>query len=62
MTALFILFADKLFRRNLSFRIRDAEHAEPSDFEIASRYIAWTALPIMALFLFVLGLVEIVHT
>lgn len=62
MTALFILFADKLFRRNLSFRIRDAESAEPSDFEIASRYIAWTALPIMALFLFVLGLVEIVHT
>lgn len=62
MTALFILFADKLFRRTLSFRIRDAERAEPSDLEIASRYIAWTALPIMALFLFVLGLVEIVHT
>lgn len=61
MSVLFILFADTLFRRNLSFRIRDAERAEPSDFEIASRYITWTALPIMALLLFVLGLVEIVH-
>lgn len=54
--ALLILFADKLFRWNLRFQIRDADNAEPSDWEMASRYIGWTALTILALVLFLLGL------
>ena len=54
--ALFILFADELFRWNLAFRIRNADHAEPSDWEIAERYIVWTALTIMALAFFIIGL------
>ncbi len=56
ITALTMLFADELFRWNASFLVRNAEEAEPSDWEIAGRYIAWTVLPISALVLFILGL------
>lgn len=56
VNALSILFADELFRWNLSFQIRNAERAEPSDWEIAGRYIGWTAMTIMALVLFFVGL------
>ena len=51
-----ILFADELFRWNASFLVRNADEAEPSDWEITSRYITWTALPVMALVVFILGL------
>ena len=51
-----ILFADELFRWNASFLVRNADKAEPSDWEITSRYITWTALPVMALVVFILGL------
>lgn len=54
--AVSILFTDELFRWNLSFQIRDADRAEPSDWEIASRYIAWTVLPLTALVVFIVGL------
>lgn len=54
--AVLILFADELFRWNLSFLVRNAEGAEPSDWEIASRYIGWTVLPLLALAIFVTGL------
>lgn len=56
MTAVSILYADELFRWSMSFRIRDADRAEPSDWELASRYIAWVLIPIMALVVFYLGL------
>lgn len=56
VTAISILFADELFRLRLSFRIQNAGDATPSDWEMAGRYIAWTVLPVMALFLFVSGL------
>ena len=56
MTAVSILYADELFRWNLSFRIRNAESAEPSFGEISGRYIAWTSLTIMALVLYIIGL------
>jgi len=56
LNALFILFADELFRWNLAFQIRNPEKAEPSDWEIAGRYIAWTVLPIISLALFIIGL------
>ncbi len=56
LNALSILFADELFRWNLAFQIRNADHAEPSDWEIAGRYIGWTVLTIMALVLFIVGL------
>ena len=56
VTAISILFADELFRWNLSFQIRDADRAEPSDWEIATRYIAWTVMPVMAMVIFIAGL------
>lgn len=56
LNSLSILFVDELFRWNLVFQIRNVEHAEPSDWEIARRYIGWTAVAIMALALFIIGL------
>ena len=56
LNALSILFADELFRWNLAFKIRNVDHAEPSDLEIAGRYMGWTVLTIMALVLFITGL------
>lgn len=56
VTTIMILFADELFRLGLAFRIRNAEYAQPSDWEITSRYIAWTLCPICALVLFIMGL------
>jgi len=54
--ALSILFADELFRWHLAFLIRDVDRAEPSDWELAGRYISWAMLTIMALVLFIMGL------
>lgn len=56
LNAILILFADELFRWNLSFQIRDADYAEPSDWEIAGRYIGWTGLTVAALVIFITGL------
>jgi len=56
LNVLTILFADELFRWDLHFRIRNADRAEPSDLEIAGRYIGWTTLTIVALVVFILGL------
>ena len=56
LTAASILFADEWFRLGLAFRIRGADRAEPSDWEIAGRYLSWTALPVLALALFIGGL------
>lgn len=51
-----VLFADELFRWNLAFQIRNADHAEPSDWEIAGRYVGWTVITIAALIIFLTGL------
>ena len=56
LNVLTILFADELFRWNLAFQIRNVENAEPSDWEIAGRYIGWTGMVIMALVIFIMGL------
>ena len=56
LNAISILFADELFRWNLSFQIHNADNAEPSDWEIVGRYIGWTVLPMIALMLFITGL------
>ena len=56
LNAVSILFADELFRLNLTLRIRDAQSAQPSDWEIAGRYTGWTVMAIMALVLFIAGL------
>lgn len=56
INALSILFVDELFRWNLSFRIRNTENAEPSEWEIAGRYFGWTAFTIMSLVFYIIGL------
>lgn len=56
LIAISILFADELFRWNLAFQIRNVDRAEPSDWEIAGRYITWTVAPFMAMMLFIMGL------
>ena len=56
VTAVSVLFADDLFRHRLRYRIRDAELAEPSDWEIASRYISWTLMVIILLVVYIKGL------
>ncbi len=50
-----ILFADKIFRFALSFRIRHTEDIRPSDWEIASRYVSWTVLVAVELYVFTIG-------
>ena len=55
VTALSILFADELFRWQLMFQIRNPSEAEPSEWEISSRYISWTILPVLALGHFISG-------
>lgn len=56
LNALSILFADELFRFQLSFQIRDAEHAQPSDWEMGCRYVGWAVIAIMAFAIFIMGL------
>lgn len=56
ITALSILYADELFRWDLSFKIRNVEQAEPSEWEMTSRYIGWALLSVLAVILFVIGL------
>ena len=56
LNTLTILFADELFRWNLAFQIRNAEDAEPTDLEIAGRYLSWMVLAVAALVIFIIGL------
>lgn len=56
LNALNILFADELFRFSLAFLIRNADDAEPSDWEMTGRYIGWTVMLAMAFAVFLMGL------
>ena len=51
-----ILYADELFHWDLSFQIRNAETAEPSDWELMKRYLGWTVFTIMVLVIYIVGL------
>lgn len=57
LNAAFILFADALFRFHLQFRVKYPEDAEPSDWELFSRWVGWIVLTITALVLFIIGLI-----
>jgi hypothetical protein len=54
--ALSMIFAEELFRWNLVFRVRDVDLVEPSDWEIACRYIGWTLMALMAFGVYMKGL------
>ena len=51
-----ILYADELFRWNLSFQIRNAETAVASDWELMERYLSWTVITIGVLVIYIVGL------
>ena len=56
VNVVYMLFAEDLFRFGLSFRVRYPDDAEPSDWQITQWHIGWTAIAVMAMVLFVLGL------
>lgn len=56
VNAVMILFAYELFRFQMSFRIRNAQKAEPSDFEVDCWYISWTVMAVVAFACFIMGL------
>lgn len=56
MTAVSILFIDELFRLRLFFQIQNPEGARPSDFHMAVRYIGWSVLPPLSLWIYCIGL------
>ena len=51
-----ILYADELFRWDLSCQIQNAETAVPSEWEMMKRYLGWTALTIAVLVIYIVGL------
>lgn len=55
-TVVSILFADQLFRWQLRYQIRNADLAEPSEWEIASRYIGWTIMVAAVFVCYMMGL------
>lgn len=56
VTAISILFADELFRAQVSLQIRNVENIQPSDWEIFGRYATWIIFFFMALLAFFMGL------
>lgn len=52
-----ILFEDELFRYSLRFQIRNAETAEPSEWEMYSRWLSWIMFTGLAVFADVLSMV-----
>lgn len=55
-TIVSILFADALFRMGLSFRVKNPDMAEPTDWEVATRYIGWTLGAIVVLVIYIKAL------
>lgn len=51
-----ILFADELFRWNLSFQVRNVSDAEPAEPELMARYIRWIVLCVVAVVFLICGL------
>lgn len=52
----YILFADEWFRHRMSFQIANVQDIEPSEFEIAGRYIGWTIFTALAFVCYLVGL------
>lgn len=55
INASWIIYADDLFKWRLRFVIRNVDKAEPSNWYIVSRYIAWTVMFIWAVMIFYIG-------
>lgn len=48
-------FEDHLFRWDLAFRVRNPQDAEPSEWELFSRWLSWILLTGLALFIYAMG-------
>ena len=59
LAAVSIRFDDQLFRFGLSLRMRNAEAAEPSEWEIFSRYLSWMVLTAFSFGIYIYGLTTI---
>lgn len=55
LNAVTVIWEDKLFRFHMSFRVRDVERVEPSDWELTSRWLSWVSMTLIALFVFCMG-------
>lgn len=55
-TVFSVFYADALFRLRLSYRVRDVEMLEPSDWEIDSRMIGWGLSLFLVMFIYIMGL------
>lgn len=56
ITAVSILFADELFRRQFIFTVRDPELIEPSEWTLTIRPIAWLIMVVMVFAVYMIGL------
>ena len=56
IAAVYILFADEIFRWKFIFIARNPEDIEPSDWELTTRPIAWTIMVVIALWVYIKGL------
>ena len=56
LNVLSILFADEFFRLKLAFSVQNVDNVEPSEWAITARYISWTAMTVMALVIYIMGL------
>ncbi len=56
LAAVYAIFPDELFRFGMRFYIRGADKAEPSDWELMRRHIAWVVQPLCALVIYIIGL------
>lgn len=55
-TAATVIWEDAIYRFELSFRVRDPESVEPSDWELTGRWIGWGSGIGVSLLLFFMGL------
>lgn len=56
VAALYILFADELFRWKFRFSVRNPQDIEPSDLELSMRPVVWTLMAGLALVVYIMGL------
>ena len=60
LTAVQIVFWEDMFRWNLKRSFRNAEDVEPSDLLITTRSLSWCVMTVLALFVFIFGLRQMV--
>ena len=51
-----MIYAERLFRFNLRFQIKNADQAEPSDWELMGRYFGWAVMTLFAFGIYAAGL------